>query len=306
MITTTREGHWLKMNVPPNWAGHSVDYILRQIWKAPKKHIHTLRMNKEVLVNNVPANWVTPLLEKDLLNIKMFSDTPQNVRTGHFDINVIYEDDHMLILNKPSHMDTHPNEPQQMNTLINGATYYLQKKGERCQLKHIHRLDRDTTGAVLFAKHALAGSILDRMLEERLIKRTYVALVHGIMKKEKGTIKEPIGRDRHHATRRRVSKGGQQAITHYEVVQKDTNQQLTLVKCELDTGRTHQIRVHFSYIGHPLAGDQLYGGNAIFSRQALHAVKMEFQHPFTEELITCHAPFLDEPAIFKRVDSYKF
>jgi 23S rRNA pseudouridine1911/1915/1917 synthase len=142
------------------------------------------------------------------------------------------------------------------------------------------------------------------MLEKRDIKRTYLAIVQGTLPNKKGTINEPIGRDRHHATRRRVSPTGQKAVTHYEVLKADQRRKLSLVKCQLDTGRTHQIRVHFSSINHPLAGDELYGGKPIFPRQALHAVKLEFIHPFTNEKIICHAPFLDDHKIFTDIDPY--
>lgn len=185
-------------------------------------------------------------------------------------------------------------------------TFHMQMQGEYRAIKHIHRLDRDTTGAILFAKHALAGAILDKEPQERRIKRTYLALVHGEMSKNKGTIREPIGRDRHHPTRRRVSPGGQPVATNYEIIEYFRKQNLSLIKCRLDTGRTHQIRVHLSRIGHPLAGDTLYGGKPVFARQALHAVKMEIPHPFSEEAIVCHAPFLDDPGIFKAIDPYRF
>ena len=171
-------------------------------------------------------------------------------------------------------------------------------------MRHVHRLDRDTTGALLFAKHPFVGSMLDRMLEDREIKRTYLAMVHGMIPDKKGTIQASIGRDRHHATRRRVSPSGQPATTFFEVLKVDNKKKLLLVKCSLATGRTHQIRVHFSHMDHPLVGDLLYGGKPIFQRQALHAVKLEFKHPFTEEVITCHAPFLDTPEIFTDIDPF--
>lgn len=116
-----------------------------------------------------------------------------------------------------------------------------------------------------------------------------------------GEIKEKIGRDRHHATRRRVSPTGQVAVTHYQVLKRDSKKNLTLVSCTLESGRTHQIRVHFSHLNHPLAGDTLYGGKNTFPRQALHARKIEFTHPISEEKMIIEAPFLDKSGIFETI-----
>ena len=127
-------------------------------------------------------------------------------------------------------MDTHPNSVEQTDTLSNAVAFHLLAKGEFRQVKHVHRLDRDTTGAVLFAKHPFIGSMLDRMLEEREIRRTYLAIVQGVLPHHKGTIQEPIGRDRHHATRRRVSPSGQQATTNFEVLNIDHQKKLTYRK----------------------------------------------------------------------------
>src|SRR4051812_8970695 len=305
MIQTNRKGEWFEIIVPEKWINLSLEDLFRTVWLAPKKQTHSLRMEKRVKVNNQLANWTAPLKIEDRLEIQFFTMEELNVEPTFYDLSILYEDDHLLVVNKPANMDTHPNLPNQTDTLANAVAFHLQAKGEYRQVKHIHRLDKDTTGAVLFSKHPFIGSLLDQLLEKREIKRTYVAIVHGILPTRKGTIKEPIGRDRHHATRRRVSPGGQPAITHYEVIDTDHRKNISIVKCSLETGRTHQIRVHFSHIGHPLAGDQLYGGNPIFPRQALHAAKLELIHPFTEEIIQCHAPFLDKKKIFTGIDPYR-
>lgn len=305
MIQTHRKGEWFEIIIPEKWKSLTVEELFRTVWHAPKKQIHSLRMEKRVKINGQVAIWTAPLKIKDRLEIQFFIGEKLNVQPTFYDLSILYEDDHLLVVNKPANMDTHPNSPAQFDTLANAVAFHLQAKGEYCQIKHIHRLDKDTTGAVLFAKHPFIGSILDQLLEKREIKRTYLAIVHGTLPTKKGTIKEPIGRDRHHATRRRVSPGGQIAVTHYEVINTNQRKNISIVKCSLETGRTHQIRVHFSHIGHPLAGDQLYGGNPIFPRQALHAVKLELIHPFTEEIIQCYAPFLDKKEIFTGIDPYQ-
>jgi 23S rRNA pseudouridine1911/1915/1917 synthase len=289
MVTANKKGEWCEFIVPKEWAGFTPEQLLREIWKASKKQTHQLRMQKDLVVNGQPANWVSPLHENDRLLIKLFTETDFGVIPTFKELDILYEDDHVMVINKPPGIDTHPNSPDQANTLANAVAFYLLTKGEYCPVKHVHRLDRDTSGAILFAKHSFIGSILDKMLEERLIKRTYLALVQGVVKQKKGTINAPIGRDRHHPTRRRVSPNGQSAVTHYEVIKVDPNKNRTLVQCQLDTGRTHQIRVHFSHIGHPLIGDTLYGGKPDFDRQALHALRLEFTHPLTLERIICES-----------------
>lgn len=305
MLSTNRKGKWFEITLPEKWNGLSIDDVFRNKWGTPKKMTHFFRNEKKVQVNHKPANWDIPLAAGDKIMIDLFEDIKGEIPPTFLDIPVLYEDEHLIIFNKPANMNTHPNDIElEKNTLLNAAVFYLEAKGEMRNIRHIHRLDRDTTGAILFAKHPLAGAILDQMLLKRKIKRTYIAIVHGLFTAKKGTIQEPIGRDRHHATKRRVSPTGQDAITHFEVLKVDKQKKLTYVKCWLDTGRTHQIRVHFSAIGYPLAGDTLYGGRPIFKRQALHAAKLEFIHPFSEEQITCHAPLMDIPPIFTDIDIF--
>ncbi|MHC0036861.1 RluA family pseudouridine synthase [Pseudoneobacillus sp. C159] len=301
MIKTQRKGNWIEFSLPKGWLGKTVEDIFKQDWQAPKKLTHQYRMEKRVLVNHSAANWLTPLKPEDTLSINFFEGYEAEITPTYMDIAILYEDDHVLIVNKPAGIDTHPNEPNQDGTLLNGVSSYLQMNGESNWARHIHRLDRDTSGAILFAKHPLAAAILDGMLEQRKITRTYLALVEGRLKTKKGTIREPIGRDRHHPTRRRVSPTGQLAVTHYQLIEHLPKENLSLIKCWLETGRTHQIRVHFNHLGHPLIGDKLYGGKLIYDRQALHAVKLELCHPFTKDNIRVLEPPNDIPAIFPMI-----
>ena len=303
MLKQTRKGQWMEIITPNGWQGKTIEDIFRNYWEVPKKLTHLFRMEHKVVVNGNRANWNLPLAIGDKVLIKLFGDEETSSVPPFFhDVQVLFEDDHVIVFNKPPFMNTHPNDETDRNTLLNAAQFYLESKGENSKIQQIHRLDKDTTGAILFAKHSLAGAILDRMLEKRQIKRTYLAIVEGQLKKKNGNIHEPIGRDRHHPTRRRVSPTGQAAITHYQFIKEEKGN--SYVKCWLETGRTHQIRVHFSHIGHPLIGDILYGGKPLYKRQALHAAKLEFTHPITGEKISCHAPFMDKPPIFKGIDVY--
>lgn len=304
MIKTERKGDWLFLYVPEKWTGIVLEDLFKTVLFASKKQIHLYKMEKKVLINDRNANWNLPLQKGDIMKIHLFHAVSSTIIPTFMDINILYEDDHLIIINKNPFIDTHPNTIEDTATLLNGVAFHVLMNGEERQIKHIHRLDRDTSGCILFAKHELVGNMLDHMLRERKIKRTYIALTHGSFSTKQGTIHKPIGRDRHHATRRRVSPNGQDAITHYKVLAEQKKESLSLITCTLDTGRTHQIRVHMSSIGHPLAGDTLYGGKPIFNRQALHAVKIALTHPITEEKIECYAPFVDEPAIFPAVDIY--
>ncbi|QOR67264.1 RluA family pseudouridine synthase [Cytobacillus suaedae] len=300
MLKTGKQGDWLTVNVPTGWDGLTIEQLLREKWQTPKALLHQFRMNKSVKLNGEQVPWGSTLHKDDKFQVQLFIEEEFGVEPEYMDIGVLYEDDHLVIVNKPDEIDTHPNEPGQLGTLANGVAYYFQAKGLFTKVRHIHRLDKDTTGAVLFAKHQLAGAMLDRMLEAREIKRTYLALAQGRIKQAKGTIDAPIGKDRHHPTRRRVSPNGQTAISHYKVLDYDSKNNLSLVELELQTGRTHQIRVHMSHIGHPLLGDLLYGGRDEIKRQALHAAKLRLTHPITGEGIEVRAPFVDVPAIFPK------
>ncbi|PLS03084.1 RluA family pseudouridine synthase [Neobacillus cucumis] len=303
---TKRTGEWLQMIVPSEWEGMTIEDLFRNVWEAPKKLTHHFRSENKVLLEGNRVKWNSPLTAGSKLLFHLFEEETSFVTPTYHELNILFEDDHILIVNKPPFMNTHPNDPdKETDSLMNAAVFYLLTNGELTNVRHIHRLDRDTSGAILFAKHALAGAILDKMLEKRQIKRTYIAVVHGLFKQRKGVINMPIGRDRHHATRRRVSPTGQTAVTHFQVLGENRQKKFSIVKCWLDTGRTHQIRVHFSHAGHPLVGDTLYGGEPIINRQALHAAKLEFIHPFTHESIICHAPFMDLPEIFQSIDVKK-
>lgn len=294
------EENIITIPIHEQWSGMTIQTIFHKQWLAPKKLVHHLRMEKRVTLNGKAANWTIPLTSGDQLSICLPIERNETVLPSKHQLQIVYEDEHLLIVNKPANMDTHINEKHELNTLANAVSFYLQSKGDYRKIRYIHRLDKDTTGAILFAKHALSHAILDRMLLNQQIERTYWALAGGIIRKNNFTIHEPIGRDRHHPTRRRVSKTGQQAITHLRVLQLFPKERLSLIECTLETGKTHQIRVHLSHIGYPLAGDLLYGGRPIFKRQALHARRIAFNHPFTLNSIECIAPFIDKPAIFER------
>ncbi|WP_042356588.1 RluA family pseudouridine synthase [Bacillus rubiinfantis] len=303
MRKTKRMGEWFQIIIPPTWKGKTVFELFRIEWEVPRKLIHNYRITNKVLINGIECDWNAPLNDGDKLLIKLFAEEESKIQPYFYELDILFEDDHLLVVNKPPFMKTHPNDSKkEQETLLNAVAYHMLETGQMRNIHQIHRLDRDTTGAILFAKHDLASAILAVMLDKRKIKRTYLALTHGIFPKKKGTINQPIGRDRHHPTKRRVSQSGKHAVTHYQVIKEDKQRNLSYIKCSLETGRTHQIRVHLSSIGHPLVGDTLYGGKPDANRQALHAVKLELPHPFTGESVICLAPFKDNPTIFQSLD----
>ncbi|GFN33644.1 pseudouridine synthase [Paenibacillus curdlanolyticus] len=210
---------------------------------------------------------------------------------------VLFEDDHVLVMNKPAGMAVHPSRQGERGTLDEAAARHMLMSGDPLPIRHIHRLDNETSGPVLYSKNDLAQHRLDEAMRVKSIDRIYAAFVHGKLRKSSGMIDAPIGRDRHHTSRRRVVQSGDPACTHYEVLEQFRDS--ALVRLKLETGRTHQIRVHMSYIGHPLIGDSLYGGKTQWlAHQALHGERLLFPHPLHGEKMETVSPY---PAWFKRL-----
>ncbi|MBY6036308.1 RluA family pseudouridine synthase [Fictibacillus nanhaiensis] len=201
-------------------------------------------------------------------------------------LNIEFEDDHFIVINKPPSMPTIPSLYQPKGSLAAGVMFYYHKKGIPSTFHAVNRLDKDTSGIVLVAKHRFAHSLMSRQQKEKTIKREYIAFVHGNVKNKKDTVNTPIGRNPDSIIERMIRKDGQPSVTHYEKVAYVSAYDFSVVRLTLETGRTHQIRVHMASIDHPLLGDDLYGGKRQWiNRQALHSVKTRFQHPFSEELV---------------------
>lgn len=234
-----------------------------------------------ITVNGKFARTIDPLHAGDILkiNIETSGKMPAPVK---MDVDIVYEDEDLVVFNKPAHLPVHESRHHIGDTLSNFAAYHL---GESGAFRAVYRLDNGTSGLVVVAKNKFVAAKLARN-----IKKDYYAVVNGIIE-ENGVIDKPIARCGDSIIKRRVDENGENAVTHYEVVSVKDN--TTLVKLNLETGRTHQIRVHMDYIGHPLVGDTLYGeGSELISHQALHCKDIYFTHPVTEkELhITCDFP----------------
>ena len=295
----------LTYTITPQEDGMQVLEFLRS--KGFSRHILTsMKPDKEaLLVNGMRAGGRSILKEGDHFRVRvMETGSMEGIVPAPLPLDILYEDEDILVLNKPADMPVHPSIGNYTNTLANAAAFYFQQKNELCPFRCINRLDKDTTGITILAKNSLSGGILGRQMNERKIHRTYLAIVRGITP-ESGTITAPIGRKEGSVLERQVDFGqGEYACTHYfrlavkEIFPKNTFSReplspdaLSLIALRLDTGRTHQIRVHMSYLGYPLIGDFLYNPDfSLTKRQALHACQLKFEHPITKEQLCFTAP----------------
>ncbi|UHA74368.1 RluA family pseudouridine synthase [Paenibacillus sp. 481] len=232
----------------------------------------------------------------DRLRLHVFKPEACDVEAGDQPAHVLYEDEACLVVYKPAGMPVHASTPAQeaaRQTLAHAVACHYAWTGQEARIRHIHRLDVETTGPVLYAKQAFTHAVLDDMMREKDIHRQYAAIVQGTLVPPTGSVDEPIGKDKYVRGRRRVSPTGDKAITHYETLQQ--GRALSLVRLVLETGRTHQIRVHLSHKGCPLVGDTLYGGDGkLLARQALHGEQLQFTHPISHERITVTAPWPED------------
>ncbi|MFQ9696232.1 MAG: RluA family pseudouridine synthase [Zhenhengia sp.] len=230
----------------------------------------------------------------DILEICLTEQgSSENIVPRELQLDILYEDEDILVVNKPYDTPIHPSVNNYNNTLANGVVHYYQQQNKPYIFRCINRLDRDTTGVTILAKNLISASILSKRMKERGLSRTYVAFVEGITKEE-GTIDLPIGREEGTIIKRKIDeKEGKHAVTHYcklEELQVE-GKAVSVVALQLETGRTHQIRVHMASIGHPLLGDFLYNeSNHMLTRQALHAASCAFYHPITGEYKRITAP----------------
>ena len=250
------------------------------------KAIIALKKTPEgILLNGVWAYVNQKISSGDILTIKLSeTESSEKIVPEKLDMDIVYEDEDILVVNKPANMPVHPSQNHYTGTLANGIAYYFAAQRKPFIFRCVNRLDRDTTGLTILCKHQLASGILSNMVSERLIKRTYLAICtdDGSLP-ENGTIEAPIARKEGSTIERIVDyEKGEDATTHFKRLLHLPDKQISLIQLRLETGRTHQIRVHMSSIGHPLIGDDLYGGDCtMINRQALHSFSLKFTHPIT-------------------------
>ena len=258
-----------------------------------------LRQLKEtengLLRNGQPTFMTIALKNGDRIRVRLLekAEGSEAIMPAPLPFEIVYEDEDLLVINKPADMPIHPSFQNHGNTLADALTWHYQQQGKEFVYRCINRLDRDTTGLLIVARHQLSASILSDMVRKREIHREYLAIVEGIPP-EKGTISAPIGRKEGSAILREVNfENGEPARTHF--TRLETRNGLSLVSLKLETGRTHQIRVHMAYIGCPLIGDYLYyPDHTRINRQALHSYRLSFLHPITGKALSFTAPLPED------------
>ncbi|MFZ3589249.1 RluA family pseudouridine synthase [Bacillus sp. DJP31] len=242
--------------------------------------------------NEMTVRYV--LKKGDLLRVVYPPEMPSlGILKEDIPFEIVYEDDYLLVINKSAYMATIPSREHPTGTLANAILHYYEVQGIACTIHIVNRLDRDTSGLLIVAKHRFTHHLFSKQQKVASIKRRYEAFVHGHLFPERGTIDAPIGRREDSIIAREVREDGQPAVTHYFVL--TGYDEFTHVSLKLETGRTHQIRVHLAYLAHPLLGDDLYGGKRnLMARQALHSCELSFVHPISGENLTFTAGLPDD------------
>ena len=278
-------------------AGLRVEQFLRRKRYSGQNLSEIKRMPKSILVNGVHYYMRQELSKGDHLQVRICeTKNSEKIPPTNLPLDIIYEDEDLLVLNKPAGMPIHPSLNNYTNSMANALAYYFQSQGKPFIFRCCNRLDRDTSGLTIVSKHLVSGSILSDMTKYREVHREYLAIARGSVTPSEGTIQAPLGRKEGTIIERTVDwEHGEDAVTHYKVV-KEANGH-SLVSLRLETGRTHQIRIHMKYLGYPLIGDYLYNPDMEYmTRQALHSHHMEFTHPITGEHMSFTAPLPDDMA----------
>ncbi|MDF2591903.1 MAG: pseudouridylate synthase [Clostridia bacterium] len=260
----------------------NIKEFLESCCSLSSRKVKQLLKQKKILINNKTAYYDSSVRCGDRIVFDMSETHKDSTVPEEIPLDIVYEDEYYLAVNKPAGILVHPTQNHPCNTLANGVKFYFLSKGLDIPVRLANRIDMDTSGLVIIAKSGMAHSAIAEQFKVESCKKIYIAIAEGHFEPAKGTIDKPIGIDDENPIRRAIRDDGQRCITEYEVVEQ--YKKSALVRLNLITGRTHQIRVHLSSIGHPLLGDKLYNGSMeCMQRQALHAYEMVFKHPYTNK-----------------------
>lgn len=271
--------------------GLRVEQFLRRKGYSAQNLSTIKRMPESILVNGVHYYMKQTLKAGDRLLVRIQeTESSRNIPPVCAPLSVVYEDEDLIVINKPAGMPIHPSLNNYTNSLANALAWYYQQQGKPFIFRCCNRLDRDTSGLTVVAKHLVSGNILSTMTKKKEVRREYLAVVRGHIVPESGTISAPLARKGGTIIERVVDfDRGEPAVTHYHLIQEANGH--SLVALQLETGRTHQIRIHLKHLGFPLVGDYLYNPDMEYiSRQALHSFRLSFPHPITGEVMDFTAP----------------
>ncbi|PZE20371.1 RluA family pseudouridine synthase [Paenibacillus xerothermodurans] len=295
----------LVYTVPEKEDGFYLKTILQNRMNISRKLLSRLKLTEQGITVNGERKYISVRVHAgDVVEVRMLQEESDDILPQPLPLDILYEDEHLLVVNKAAGMIVHPTHGHYVNTLANGVVYYWRQQGKTYRFRPIHRLDQETSGALAIAKNPFVHQQVSEQMQAHQVKKEYIALVHGLLPIDEGTINEPIDRDPGDPHVRIVTPSGYPAVTHYKVERRF--REATMVRLWLETGRTHQIRVHMKHIGHPLLGDKLYqleqfvpadsesciGAAAAacgLERHALHACTLGFTHPVTKQWIEFNA-----------------
>ena len=275
--------------------GLRVEQFLRRKGYSAQNLSTIKRMPESILVNGVHYYMKQTLKAGDRLLVRIQeTESSRNIPPVCAPLSVVYEDEDLIVINKPAGMPIHPSLNNYTNSLANALAWYYQQQGKPFIFRCCNRLDRDTSGLTVVAKHLVSGNILSTMTKKKEVRREYLAVVRGHIVPESGTISAPLARKGGTIIERVVDfDRGEPAVTHYHLIREANGH--SLVSLQLETGRTHQIRIHLKHLGFPLVGDYLYNPDMEYiSRQALHSFRLSFPHPITGEVMDFTAPLPED------------
>lgn len=273
----------------------TIHQILLREFSFSSRFFHKLLLNQSIFLNGSICDTRQKANVKDTISIcfDLWKEDTSHVAPTPMDLSILYEDDFLLIVNKPAGIAIHPSMLHYTDTLSNGISYYFKQIHLNKKIRPVNRLDTNTSGIVIFAKCEYLQDNLSKQMQENTFQKNYLAICEGIFSEKQGTICLPIARKENSIMKRCISEDGQPSITHYQILKESSAH--SLVKCQLETGRTHQIRVHMKAICHPLVGDTLYGKDSpLITRQALHCYELQFVHSVTKKEIKINAPMPDD------------
>lgn len=273
------------------FSGKNIKTLLKQHYHMSTNLITLLKKYEDGICVNGEHKRITYVLsENDHVTLTMYDEPSENIVPTQIELDILYEDDDIMVINKPPYLPTHPSMGNFENTLANGIMHLWSKRGEAGTFRAVNRLDKNTSGLLVIAKNAYSHARLCEQIQQGLLKRKYLCVVCGNIEDDFGSVNAPIARECDSVIKRCIREDGQDALTHYRVVKRMIKH--TLIELELETGRTHQIRVHMASLGTPVVGDFLYGSTDESQRQLLHSYHAKFIHPVTSEqlLLECDMP----------------